>query len=182
MTLAAAASLRHGSLGRALRSWAGATGKAILLLGASLPQGRPALLSPLCRAYACWAVASRGTDLRRRTTRRRAAGALGEWAGFARLRQYALALLARVRLRGLRGAHARWREGGGGMVAQLAAARRGSTLGRAAHLSRGLGALLRWRVARHAGYHGSDRSYAPLSAASGTPHAGLMWSRIHCPP
>ena len=34
MTLAAAASLRHGSLGRALRSWAGATGQAILLLGA----------------------------------------------------------------------------------------------------------------------------------------------------
>ena len=183
MTLAAATSLRHGALSRALRSWAGATGQAMLLRGAALPQGRPAMLSPLWRAYTIWAVPSRGADLRRRTTRRRAAVALGEWAGVLALRRYATALLARVRLRGLRGAHARWREDGGGMAAQLAAARRGTALGRAAHLSRGLRALLKWRVARHAGYRGSDLEScfahpSTTSAAAAPEGGGLVWHQI----
>jgi hypothetical protein len=164
------------------------------------------MLSPLHRAYTSWAVASRGADLRRNATRRRAAGALAEWVGVVTLRRYAnrspspgpgpspspspspspipnpspspnpnpnpnpspspnpnpnpnpnltpnryaAALLARVRLRGLRGAHARWRDGGEGMAAQRAAARRGSALGRAALLTCGLRALLLWRAARHA--------------------------------
>lgn len=147
ITLSAAASLRLGALTRALRRWAGATGQA-LLVGPVLPQGQRAVLAPMSRAYNAWAVRSRGADLRRRTARQRAAAALGAWAGVAVLRRCASAMHARARLRGLRDAHAQWRESGGGLAARFAVERSGYALGRAAQLSRGLRSLGRWRLAR----------------------------------